>query len=1177
MSKLEVRSPDGRSELRKLSRSSPIIVGRNPISDIAVADDAVAPIHCRVSWNGKGFEVAAVAPDGVDVNGVLVRRKELTDGDVIRVGTFDLVLVNGSGERVKATEGAKAKPRREELQPHPVAISDADLEILSQGEVEIPIVAATPRPKPAAEVRHETASAAEPPGKEPGLEDELPVLPVEPAPKFDDKRATKRSDGGPRPAGLWSRLRGRRRPGEQEAVRSPLVLGLGGLTLTLLLAAGTIWLLIGREGADRRYATATGHREAGRFADAIASYEQFLTEYAGDSRADEARYELGRTRVERYTAGGAPDWKKAIEEFDGFARAHREEADFDERRDVFLKLAEGIASGAAAAATRGGDRESLAAAAEGTKRFDRYAPADGAAGAVRDRIAKEYARAEAAVRKREYFDDAVVRMEAALAKPDLDAAFTTRGNLLARYPDLASSKRVQALLERTLEAERKLVKGEVPDDRRGAAGEEARSLGTVTVVGHTQARAGEVSGGRLVCAAARDSAFGIDATTGRPKWRRAIGLDTPFAPIEVDASVPALLAFDASRNELVLIRREDGELLWRTPVGAAVGRPLVAQGQIDLATSDGRLLRFALETGEPLAGVSFPQGIVGPPVLADGGERLVLFGERATAYTLDLRSLEVRAVSFVGQAAGSIEAPPAGLGGLVVVCENDRLDSSRVRALTVDASTGSLREVASERIDGRTREPLVARGNVLLVPSSQERITAFSVSDQAGQPPLMRLAGVQIPEAKDVPTFLVAGPEGLVWAAGSALRKLRLGPDGLEILQGAVAPGRHTQGPQESGDSLFVARSLSSSPAVYVSQADREAMTGTWRTVIGGSVLAVAVEGSAATVVTDAGQAAVLRPGASGGFVDSRPLPRWDEAAADPLKAAGLADGRAVAWRGGGNPLLWLVRPGEEPGQPQTLAAAPECPLIALPGGIVVPIPGRIDWLPDSGGRPIDPFLLPVGGEGEARPTWRSLARIDDEHFAAADDAGLLRVIAVRQEPLPHLAEVASVSLGGPARPILSLGGRVVVATERQVRLLDPAGLRPVAEVTPDEPVTGGPWVAGETVFVQTGVGTLRGLDGADLAERWRVSLDGPVAGGPVATDDEWVAASQTGAVVRLTSEGAERSRIRLGETLTGLYRVGDGVLAASIGGSLHPVPRVESEEDSTSVTEASTAQGDAP
>jgi outer membrane protein assembly factor BamB len=691
---------------------------------------------------------------------------------------------------------------------------------------------------------------------------------------------------------------------------------------------------------------------------------------------------------------------------------------------------------------------------------------------------------------------------------------------------------------------------------------------SLTLIGHTQARAGEVAGGRLVFAVARDALFGLDAVVGRPKWRQAIGLDTPFFPVEVDAAVPALLAFDAGRNELLLLDRGDGEPVWRTPVGAAAaGPPLVTQGQIDLATTDGRLVRFALESGETLGAVSFPQPVVGPPVLV--GERLVVFGDRATAYTLDLRSLEVRAVSFTGQAAGAIDVPPAVLGRLVVACENDRLDSSAVRAFTVDPQTGVVKQVASERIDGRTREPAVARGNVLFVPSSPERITAFSVSDDAGQPPLTKLAGVQIPGAKDVPVFLVPGPDGMLWAAGSALRKLRLTADGLKLLDGELAPGRHTQPPQQSGDSLFVARSLASSPAVYVSQADREAMTGSWRTVLGGSILA-ATAGDAVSLINDAGQATTVsaKDLEAGGFADTKPLPQRDEASPDPLRAATLADGRVAVWKGGKTPLLWLVRPGDRAGPPRPLAAELQCPPVALEGGLVLPEPGRLEWSSEAGSL-VEAFLLPVG---DAKPpAWKSLVGLDAERLAASDETGTLRVIRLRREPVPHLAEVASVKLdGGPVRPLAAAGDQILAASGRRLQLIDSAGLRPVAEATFDAPITGGPWFAEMTASVQTEPGDLIALDGEKLREKWRVKLDATAAGPPLAGGEGWVVASQTGTVFVLDGTGQETSRVFLGETLTGLVRIGQTIVALGIDGSLHPLPGEERRPDGTAAaTEA--------
>src|SRR6516165_5315954 len=93
MSVLEIRHRSGLIETRELSKDTPLLVGQLPSSDIYVDADGVSPIHCRISWNRRNFEVAAVGPSGVQFNGVTVRTSTLTAGDVIRVGDVDIVVV----------------------------------------------------------------------------------------------------------------------------------------------------------------------------------------------------------------------------------------------------------------------------------------------------------------------------------------------------------------------------------------------------------------------------------------------------------------------------------------------------------------------------------------------------------------------------------------------------------------------------------------------------------------------------------------------------------------------------------------------------------------------------------------------------------------------------------------------------------------------------------------------------------------------------------------------------------------------------------------------------------------------------------------------------------------------------------------------------------------------------
>ena len=68
----------------------------------------VAPIHCRVLWNKTKtyFEVASANRDGVDLNGTMVRNSGLKGGDVLRIGSVDLIV----RERDAATRDPTSPP-----------------------------------------------------------------------------------------------------------------------------------------------------------------------------------------------------------------------------------------------------------------------------------------------------------------------------------------------------------------------------------------------------------------------------------------------------------------------------------------------------------------------------------------------------------------------------------------------------------------------------------------------------------------------------------------------------------------------------------------------------------------------------------------------------------------------------------------------------------------------------------------------------------------------------------------------------------------------------------------------------------------------------------------------------------------------------------------------------------
>ena len=95
MAQLDISTFSGHVESHELDKRQAVSIGSHPSNDIQVEGDDVEIMHCRISWNKSGFEVVAAGGDGVDVNGTLVQKVQLSSGDVLRVGDSDITFKDG--------------------------------------------------------------------------------------------------------------------------------------------------------------------------------------------------------------------------------------------------------------------------------------------------------------------------------------------------------------------------------------------------------------------------------------------------------------------------------------------------------------------------------------------------------------------------------------------------------------------------------------------------------------------------------------------------------------------------------------------------------------------------------------------------------------------------------------------------------------------------------------------------------------------------------------------------------------------------------------------------------------------------------------------------------------------------------------------------------------------------
>jgi outer membrane protein assembly factor BamB len=248
----------------------------------------------------------------------------------------------------------------------------------------------------------------------------------------------------------------------------------------------------------------------------------------------------------------------------------------------------------------------------------------------------------------------------------------------------------------------------------------------------------------------------------------------------------------------------------------------------------------------------------------------------------------------------------------------------------------------------------------------------------------------------------------------------------------------------------------------------------------------------------------------------------------------------------------------------QPLKAAGDAKVTATPvccnGGLLLPLDnGQVELVdPGTGERKILPFQPRV--EAGRKVQWRRPAVVGAEgkEFVVADDQGKLYRVGVKDQPQPHLAELAAAQLEMKIDLTLAAAGDAVYAVVRgptadTVVAFATADLAAGKEWPLEGRVVWGPESVGAWVLVATDRQGLLCFE-AGQKQRWTSPLAyGPLAGRPAVQDQDLILSSLSGVVWRISgNDGKELKKIELGEPLgSGPVAFGNRLLLAGADGTL--------------------------
>jgi outer membrane protein assembly factor BamB len=995
------------------------------------------------------------------------------------------------------------------------------------------------------------------------------------------------ADSGSKPATVY-RLGGKkgkktkRTAGGKNQWDSPLLLLGGGALVVLAIGGALLYYLIFRESADAVLADANRLFESEAYSQAVARYEEFVTNYSSHKDASHARVRLQLTRLyQAVDGGGDPSTALAtaraviaeIEDETAFVTSGGEgSADpKQELSGLLLQIGDALVARAEKSTDPKeiekliADIEAVLALSSNTKyvpeKFrspERVQIIADALGVIRTRQMRD-ARLAATLQE----------MSTAVAAGDSSKAYAARLTLLSEYPALADDESLAAQVLATSAAEQARVKF-APNERAAETAWPPSSVVAELTLAERRGADGAPATGAPVVVRVDGALYGLRSGDGAVLWRRHAGLGSTSEPLTLEGG--DIAAADLAGGELWRLEAATGELEWRLPLGERVSG-IVSSGARLLATSDaGKLFVIDAASGALAGHVEFTQPIRAAPAVNDRGSCIYVVAEHSIVYTLSADDLSCLGVFYLGHAAGAVAAPPVAILDKVIIADNTGTETSRIRVLTVDERGVINGEAASERLDGLVLTPLANVGRRLAAVTTRGAVAVVEIAGGGGASALAVVAkrdGLSREPAAEY--CLLEG--GSLWIAGRQLSNLEIRPTENQLAAHSMETDYHGDAfdaPLKMADRLLIhVRRPAGRAGAIVAATDAAAGRAAWETEI-----AVPLAGAPAvnpsqmvvTAATASGAAYVLdRQALARGVQDRASRATPSSSATAPLtEAADLGGGRlAAAAMNGAQVLIVDAANPQQPATSMKLAGALCGGLVAWRDGFLSPTDvGQVFYIvPGQNAPPVTPFqpTLTPGRKYEwLRPA--VVGEGDATQFVVSDGQEQLHLVALESGAPPHLTAVKSVDVGpAPLTSRLAVVGSTVYAGTDDGRLMDFAlpDLMPGNGIEIGGRVAWGPHAVGGGLLLASDAGELLFVAGGGV--RWRQPVaHGALAGEPLAAGGTALVLHNSGrlSTINLT-DGAETSFVEVGKpAIAGPVALGERVIVVAPDGTMLVVNR---------------------
>lgn len=952
---------------------------------------------------------------------------------------------------------------------------------------------------------------------------------------------------------------------------------IGGTLTLLLMALALFWLLTWYLGgsADERFKLAMDQYEKGSYPQAMKQFDQYLDAHPGHKDVSRARVLKTFSEIRLHTEGNSvpTDGLEATEKL--LPTIIEEEAFAIEREDLLVLLPDM----ARKFSERGRDAREVQEKEKMVKLTERamalvnspeYIPSSARAqvGTTLKIVDENLQIARNQLTRETRLIEVLEAIRSSVSAGDTLKAFQFRKQLLGEHPGLDTDPRlVQATLDIS-DRERTLVKVVDQELLAETTDPQAHAQVRVPLANRQGSTAANVADQEVAFVLVNGGVYGLRAKDGEPLWQRAVGFDTRFHPVPAGPEPGAdAIVVDGKNHDLLRLKAQTGELVWRTPIGEPFNLPVMTKGTIALTTESGRLMKVDTATGNVDRFVQFPQRLITGPAI-DEVRPLYQIGEHSNLYVLSATTLDCEEVLYLGHKEGTISIAPVLAVGMLFIVEN-RSKETRLHIYQSDAE-GKLKTAQEPiRLDGNVVvSPIVFKRQILFV-TDLRAIYLFRIEPTANPP--VAPAAQEVSSVTQAVTGYPFVTDTTFWLADNRLSRYEIQQTTSKILpKGTVHSGDAFAAPlQMFGRVLVHVRRPAQGAGAIVTATDIDNVNRqVWTVQLGEPVQRVSWNRDRVQAVSSGGALYELLPDQLQGQRIHQPAERASSDLLALNHALELNAGAAAFFSDFHHDRAVVFDPAKQEGRLRlvnlrTGRGSATCEPLIFADGLLVPLDSGEVLLLDLATGEDQAFPLRPPVEPGSRIRWSRPAVIKGgREFVIANSRRELFRIMVEKRPKPHLAEARKVVLEtSVGERLAALADTIFVilrsTTGDTVAPLNVADLKPRQDPAAiDGRVVWGPETIGERMLLATDTDELCCFD-AEGKQVWRVPLPhGPLSGHPVLVQGELVCASTSGIVWRAAMDtGQELGKADVGEALdSGPVAFSGGILLAAADGSLRVV-----------------------